>query len=213
MGGNDEDLLPADIKKEVKQKVEIHYTASANGVLLDTSCTKQPIKFTMGSGNVMEAWDRIVSTMRKAPGMEQWELSCPKGEISRFTVPEMYLTGGPSQFLAKLPDDGQEVDFDIELVNVVGIRDIFGHLARSLKRKMFNRDGTVIERIHDDGEEYGVSPKAGDELQINYELSLKSTGKVLDSRPGMDFRTGVGRMIQSQKDQKKNLRIDYIRLS
>lgn len=53
-------------------------------------------------------------------------------------------------------------------------------------------DGTVIERIHDDGEEYGVSPKAGDELQINYELSLKSTGQVLDSRQGMDFRTGDG---------------------
>lgn len=36
-------------------------------------------------------------------------------------------------------------------------------------------DGSVIERIHDDGEEYGISPKAGDELQINYELVLKST--------------------------------------
>lgn len=33
----------------------------------------------------------------------------------------------------------------------------------------------MIERIHDDGEEYGISPKAGDELQINYELVLKST--------------------------------------
>lgn len=32
----------------------------------------------------------------------------------------------------------------------------------------------MIERIHDDGEEYGISPKAGDELQINYELVLKS---------------------------------------
>lgn len=47
-------------------QVEIHYTASAGGVLLDTSCRGEPIKFTMGSGNVMEAWDRIVSTMRKA---------------------------------------------------------------------------------------------------------------------------------------------------
>eukprot|EP00434_Breviolum_minutum_P001142 symbB.v1.2.001000.t1/scaffold43.1/size391093/29 len=158
--GSDDDLLPADIKKEVTKKVnfvrrqpkkgdevEIHYTASANGALLDTSCNQKPISFTMGSGTVMEAWDRIVSTMRK-------------GEISRFTVPEMYLTGGPSQYLAKLPDDGEEVIFDIELVSVVGIRDIFG-------------DGSVIERIHDDGEEYGISPKAGDELQINYELVLK----------------------------------------
>ena len=88
----------------------------------------------------------------------------------------------------------------------------------------------MIERIHDDGEEYGISPKAENELQINYELSfpvllimlfvcmfvclavlkdlkgflrticvissrhlkqiqgLKS-GKILDSRPGMDFRS------------------------
>jgi len=173
--GSDDDLLPADIKKEVTKKVnfvrrqpkkgdevEIHYTASANGVLLDTSCNQKPISFTMGSGTVMEAWDRIVSTMRK-------------GEISRFTVPEMYLTGGPSQYLAKLPDDGEEVIFDIELVSVVGIRDIFG-------------DGSVIERIHDDGEEYGISPKAGDELQINYELVLKSTGQVLETQQEMDFR-------------------------
>eukprot|EP00435_Cladocopium_sp_Y103_P023070 s122_g5.t1 len=193
--GSDEDLLPADIKKEVKQKVnfvrrqpkkgdevEIHYTASTGGVLLDTSCRGEPIKFTMGSGNVMEAWDRIVSTMRK-------------GEISRFTVPEMYLTGGPSQFLAKLPDDGQEVDYDIELVSVVGIRDVFGYLVLSQRTLAVatagHRDGSVIERIHDDGEEYGISPKTGDELQINYELSLKSTGQVLDTRPGMDFRTGM----------------------
>lgn len=53
-----------------------------------------------------------------------------QGEISRFTVPEMYLTGGPSQYLAKLPDDGEEVIFDIELVSVVGIRDIFGSLGQ-----------------------------------------------------------------------------------
>ncbi|CAK9082947.1 Peptidyl-prolyl cis-trans isomerase FKBP65 (PPIase FKBP65) (70 kDa peptidyl-prolyl isomerase) (FK506-binding protein 65) (AtFKBP65) (Immunophilin FKBP65) (Peptidyl-prolyl isomerase ROF2) (Protein ROTAMASE FKBP 2) (Rotamase) [Durusdinium trenchii] len=172
--GSDEDLLPADIKKEILKKVnfvrrqpkkgdevEIHYTASLDGALLDTSCNGPPISFTLGMGSVMEAWDRIVATMRK-------------GEIARFTVPEMYLSGGPSQYLAKLPDDGQEVRYEMELVQVVGIRDLFG-------------DGSVIERIHDDGEEYGISPKAGDELQINYELSLKS-GKILDSRPGMDFR-------------------------
>ena len=39
-----------------------------------------------------------------------------QGEISKFTVPEMYRTGGPQQFLAKLPDDGEEVVYEIELV-------------------------------------------------------------------------------------------------
>eukprot|EP00913_Durusdinium_trenchii_P030656 g28711.t1 len=179
--GSDEDLLPADIKKEILKKVnfvrrqpkkgdevEIHYTASLDGALLDAELNYGMMMndvFTLGMGSVMEAWDRIVATMRK-------------GEIARFTVPEMYLSGGPSQYLAKLPDDGQEVRYEMELVQVVGIRDLFG-------------DGSVIERIHDDGEEYGISPKAGDELQINYELSLKS-GKILDSRPGMDFRTAKG---------------------
>lgn len=87
----------------------------------------------------------------------------------------MYLSGGAAHFRAKLPDEGQEVTYEIELVQVVGIRDLFG-------------DGSVIERVHDDGEEYGVSPKAGDELQINYELSSKS-GEVLLKREAMDFRT------------------------
>ena len=59
-----------------------------------------------------------------------WPQLLGQGEISRFTVPEMYLTGGPSQYLAKLPDDGEEVIFDIELVSVVGIRDIFGSLGQ-----------------------------------------------------------------------------------
>ncbi|CAJ1343896.1 unnamed protein product [Effrenium voratum] len=171
----DEEVLPADIKKEEVKKVnfirrqpkkgdevEIHYHVSASGVLLDTSLNGDPIRFNLGTGMVMEAWDRVVATMRK-------------GEISKFTVPEMYRTGGPQQFLAKLPDDGEEVVYEIELVQVVGIVDLFG-------------DGNVIERIHDDGEEYGFSPKDGDELLIDYELSLKSSGQVLDKREGMDFR-------------------------
>ena len=51
-------------------QVEIHYTASCEGRLLDTSIHGSPIGFTLGSGNVMEAWDRIVATMRKAGGSE-----------------------------------------------------------------------------------------------------------------------------------------------
>lgn len=30
------------------------------------------------------------------------------------------------RYLAKLPDDGQEVRYEMELVQVVGIRDLFG---------------------------------------------------------------------------------------
>ncbi|CAK9093055.1 unnamed protein product [Durusdinium trenchii] len=65
----------------------------------------------------------------------------------------------------------------MELVQVVGIRDLFG-------------DGSVIERIHDDGEEYGISPKAGDELQINYELSFSGA---LHTQPSPFW--ALGRMV------------------
>ena len=48
----------------------------------------------------------------------------------------MYLSGGAAHFRAKLPDDGQAVTYEIELVQVVGIRDLFGSsmpFLRSLK--------------------------------------------------------------------------------
>eukprot|EP00439_Symbiodinium_sp_Y106_P044772 s81_g5.t1 len=199
--------LPADIKKEVVTKaaytarapktgdeVRIRYVAVVNNWPVDTVDTSDGVHFTLGRGEVMEAWDRAVATMKK-------------GETSKFTVPEtclhteasidlafsktvamelsidcvtlpsqeMYLSGGPDRFRQKLPDDGQEVLFEIELVAVRSITDLFG-------------DGGAVQTILEDGDDYGPSPKVTDEVQINYVLSLPS-GEVLDKRVGMDFRT------------------------
>lgn len=113
---------------------------------------------------VMEAWDRIVATMKK-------------GELSRFTIPEMYLAGGSPELLAKLPDDGVDVIYEIELLGFTSITDLF-------------KDGGVIQTVLEDGEEYGQGPKKGDEVQLSYELSC--SGQVLERRPECDFRVGFG---------------------
>eukprot|EP00930_Biecheleria_cincta_P039114 TRINITY_DN26905_c0_g1_i1.p1 TRINITY_DN26905_c0_g1~~TRINITY_DN26905_c0_g1_i1.p1 ORF type:complete len:560 (+),score=108.95 TRINITY_DN26905_c0_g1_i1:68-1681(+) len=183
MGDAEDTTLPADIVKEVVRKpssytakapkkgdeVRIHYTGSraSNGFKFDSSYNTpegRPYSFTLGVGMVMEAWDRVVANMKK-------------GELSRFTIPEMYLSGGSPDLLAKLPDDGADVVYEIELLGFTSITDLF-------------KDGGVIQTVLEDGEEYGQGPKMGDEVQISYELSCN--GKVLDSRPECDFRLGFG---------------------
>ena len=50
------------------EEVDIQYTAFCEGVLLDSS-KGEPVRFILGRGEVMEAWDRIVGSMRKAWNM------------------------------------------------------------------------------------------------------------------------------------------------
>merc|ERR1719336_1044079 len=96
-----EAVLPADIvKEEVRQGgcprkvpktgdgVRIHYTGfgGADGSRFDSSVGGEPFSFRLNVGAAMEAWDRAVSTMAR-------------GEVARFTFPEMYLSGGPAEVL------------------------------------------------------------------------------------------------------------------
>ncbi|CAK0841199.1 unnamed protein product [Prorocentrum cordatum] len=170
-----------DIHKEVVRKapysgktpkqgdeVRIHYTGSrapdgATFASSHQSADGKPYAFKLGVGAVMEAWDRVVATMKR-------------GELSRFTVPEMYLHGGPPELLDRVPDDCDSVVYEIELVGVTSITDVFG-------------DGGVIQTVVDDGEEYARPPKAGSEVQVGYELA-SCEGQVLDRKPAMDFKTG-----------------------
>ncbi|CAE7484464.1 FKBP65 [Symbiodinium natans] len=171
MGGEED--LPADIKKEIVTKAVYSARAPKTGdeveIRFATVVANWPVHhgsgvcFTLGRGEVMEAWDRIVATMKK-------------GETSKFTVPEMYLSGGPDRFREKLPDDGQDVIFEIELVAVRSITDLFG-------------DGGVVQRLLLEEDAYGPSPKVTDEVQINYALALKSAPEeLLEERLHVDFR-------------------------
>jgi len=180
--GSDEPTLPSDIKKEQVRKctypektpktgdeVRIHYTGfrASDGFKFDSSYASpegKPYSFKLGLGQVMEAWDRIVATMKK-------------GEVARFTIPEMYLNGGPAHLLAKIPEDC-DVTYEVELVGVTSITDLFV-------------DGGVIQTGLDDGEDYGRPPKAGDEVLVDYELQLVD-GTVLERRGDMDYKIGTG---------------------
>ncbi|CAE7553805.1 FKBP65 [Symbiodinium sp. KB8] len=200
MAGEEGQDLPADIKKEVVTKaaytarapktgdeVRIRYVAVVNNWPVDTVDTSDGVRFTLGRGEVMEAWDRAVATMKK-------------GETSKFTVPEMYLSGGPDRFRQKLPDDGQDVLFEIELVAVRSITDLFGEAA--------SQEAETAEVIWNllEGDDYGPSPKVTDEVQINYVLSLPS-GEVLEKRVGIDFRMASASMneIHCSKAIQKSL--------
>jgi len=179
---NAEATLPADIKKEEVRKgtypekkpkkgdeVRIHYTGSraSDGFKFDSSYFStegKPYSFKLGVGQVMEAWDRIVATMKN-------------GELSRFTIPEMYLNGGPEHLSDKIPEDC-DVIYEVELVGVTSITDLFC-------------DGGVIQTDCHDGEDYGRPPKAGDEVLVDYECQ-DGTGKVLERREDMNYKIGTG---------------------
>ncbi|CAE7499617.1 FKBP62 [Symbiodinium pilosum] len=114
----------------------------------------------------MEAWDRAVATMKK-------------GETSKFTVPEMYLSGGPDCWRKNLPDDGQDVIFEFELVAVRPITDLFG-------------DGGVIQNLLEESDDYGQSPKTTDEVQIHFITTVKvsdeETAPLVEQGQSVDFR-------------------------
>ena len=83
-------------------QVEIHYHVSASGVLLDTSLNGDPIRFNLGTGMVMEAWDRVVATMRKARSLPQLErrlllfLNVPLGPATLHTFQAFCDLASPS---------------------------------------------------------------------------------------------------------------------
>mmetsp|Transcript_31786 Transcript_31786/g.74232 ORF Transcript_31786/g.74232 Transcript_31786/m.74232 type:complete len:547 (+) Transcript_31786:67-1707(+) len=184
----DEPELPADITKEVVKKpgfsakipkkgdeVKIRYTGSTQqqggagdnaDLVFDRTAGNSPVSFTLGVGAVMEAWDRALATMKE-------------GEVAKFTFPEMYLNGGPASYTEKIPDC-DAATYELELVAVTTITDLF-------------KDGGVVQKIVNDGEQYGRPPKVGDELIISYELGVDGAeGPPLDSRPAMEYKIGIG---------------------
>lgn len=179
MAKDDEPVLPADIKKEIVKEgkypkkvpktgdeVRIHYTGSkaSDGSQFASSRDGKPYFFKLGTGMVMEAWDRVVATMRS-------------GETAKFTIPEMYLNGGSADLLTNIPEDCTVI-YEIELVSVIAITDLF------------NDGGAVLTEV-DQGEDYGKQPKAGDEVILNYEVRY-ADGQIADKQPALNYKIGVG---------------------
>lgn len=174
--GDDASVLPVDFKKETVRKagyphktpkkgdeVRVHYTGSSKGSVFDTSRDGKPFAFTLGIGEVMEAWDRAVATMKA-------------GELARFMVPEMYLAGGAPSVLAKIPDESV-VTYEIELLGFTSITDLF-------------EDGGVVKTVEKDGEDYGRQPKAGEEVCMDFEVLVD--GEMVDKRR-LDYKIGLSR--------------------
>lgn len=178
MSSKDEPVLPADLQKEVVKKhgypevvpkkgdeVRVMYVGrnAADGYRFDASPDGKPFSFKLGIGEVMEGWDRAVATMKK-------------GEVAKFTIPEMYLSGGSQKLLEKIPED-TTVIYEIELVGVTSITDLFG-------------DGGVIQTIETQEDMYGKSPKVGDEVRLTYEVFVGSES--INKRSPLDYKVGHG---------------------
>lgn len=175
---DDANILPADIHKTIVteasyqgiaprkgDEVGISYTGTvaSDGRKFDSSPVGQPFLFKLGVGEVMEGWDRVVATMKK-------------GEKAQFRIPEMYLNGGATDLLDKLPDDC-DVIYEMELVSIRPIDDLFG-------------DGGVIQSIERQDDKYAKAPKAGDEVLLNYELVVGDD--VVDRRTSLEHKIGFG---------------------
>merc|ERR1719387_2982628 len=103
---------PEVIPKE-GDEVRVTYVgrSAVDGSWFDENSEGQPYVFKLGRGEVMEGWDRAVATMKK-------------GEVSKFTMPEMYLSGGDEKLLEKILEDIAVV-YELELVGVTSITDLF----------------------------------------------------------------------------------------
>lgn len=133
--------------------VRVHYTGTlGNGSVFDSSQGREPLEFTVGSGQVIPGFDQAVTGMR--PGDEK-QVTIPSGEAYGERRPEMMarvpreqfppevepaigqqlqvqqdgqafvvtvaeVTDGEVTLDANHPLAGQDLTFDLALVEIVG---------------------------------------------------------------------------------------------
>lgn len=119
-------LMPGAAKAKNGDKVEVNYTGKlTDGTVFDSSVAGEPIKFTIGSGEVIPGFDKAVVGMKvgekktvfipvdEAYGAVRPELigEIPRSKLPSDVVPEV---GGMLQATAK---DGSQVIFRITSVS------------------------------------------------------------------------------------------------
>lgn len=106
--------------------VRVHYTGTlGDGSEFDSSRGREPLEFTVGSGQVIPGFDQAVTGMR--PGDEK-EVTIPSAEAYGEHRPEMMATVPREQFPAELePAVGQQLqvsqDGQTFVVTVVDVGD------------------------------------------------------------------------------------------
>eukprot|EP00928_Gymnodinium_smaydae_P020701 TRINITY_DN18009_c1_g4_i1.p1 TRINITY_DN18009_c1_g4~~TRINITY_DN18009_c1_g4_i1.p1 ORF type:complete len:547 (+),score=145.63 TRINITY_DN18009_c1_g4_i1:59-1699(+) len=174
----DDDVLPADIDKVIVKKAggfpeispkkgdEVHVRYTGFSVSDDAAFASGTLEFRLGRDGAMEGLDRVVATMKK-------------GEVSAFTIPEMYLNGGCQDLQDQLPEDADTVRFELELLAVKPITDLF-------------RDGGAMMTIEQQDDLYGKQPKQEDEMAITFQVGLRGSASSFGPPTTLDYRIGHG---------------------
>jgi peptidylprolyl isomerase len=103
--------------------VSIHYTGTlADGETFDSSEGREPLEFTVGSGQIIPGLDNAIPGMDQVPpeipleiGM-QLQMQSPDGQAIPVTVAE--LSEEEVTLDANHPLAGKDLNFDIEVVEI-----------------------------------------------------------------------------------------------
>ncbi|KAG9339282.1 hypothetical protein JZ751_023982 [Albula glossodonta] len=123
----------------IGDKVFVHYTGKLlNGKKFDSSLDrKEPFTFSLGKGQVIKAWDIVVSSMQK-------------GEVCMFLCKPEYAYGAAGS-PPKIPPNSTLL-FEVELLNFKG--------------EVLTEDGGILRRIKVKGEGF-VNPNDGSTVHVH----------------------------------------------
>merc|ERR1719335_1940176 len=158
---------PSDCWKKPKKgdEVTVHYvgTLESDGSEFDSSRARdEPLKFTLGVGQVIQGWDKGVATMKE-------------GEISKFTIAPEYAYGEEGS-PPKIPANSSLV-FEVELISWLSKDDLF-------------EDEGVIKTTIKESSEGWKKPKNGDEVLISYKILLED-GSLKEEKSNLDYTLGA----------------------
>ncbi|KAK4526301.1 hypothetical protein GAYE_SCF22MG4215 [Galdieria yellowstonensis] len=174
-------------RPEKGDEVRVHYIGRLQDAeeVFDSSYDRgEPLKFTLGSGQVIKGWDVAVATMKK-------------GEKAKVTIKPEYGYG-ESGMPPKIPGNATLV-FEMELVDWTSVKDMFG-------------DGKVIKYILEEGTGW-ERPQAKSEVFVNIKAKT-GDNRILWEQHEMSFIIGEHQIAEflekAIKDMKKSSKVRLV---
>jgi len=169
--------LPDGVQKDILQKgstncwkqpkegdeLTVHYEGTfEDGQKFDSSLDRgEPVKFTLGKGQVIKGWDLGIATMIK-------------GEKARLTIQPEFAYGENGQ-PPSIPPNAVLI-FEVELISWIS------------KDDLFDDDGCV-KSLMEEGRETWVNPTKGQEVCLSMK-ALSQKGAVIEDLPRIDYDVG-----------------------
>lgn len=161
--------------------VSVHYTGTlTNGTKFDSSKDRgQPIKFKLGSGQVIKGWDEGIALLKV-------------GDKAIFTIPPALAYG--DRDMGTIPANSTLV-FEVELVDVAEPPKPFDVKGKETHTTASGLQYIIVEQ----GKEDAPKAEAGKTVSVHY-TGFLADGKIFDSSrergTPFQFELGAGRVIK-----------------